>query len=540
MNTNRNNNEGNPMKDETILSLARKALSDQRGQTLPFVALGMVALLGVGGLVVDVGHAYVVRSQLQNSANAAALAASGAVYDAQSDAVNSTTIAAQYGSAASTDNNYFSGMGTVTTSMVPKCLNSLLPPGENCTTTSPTPPANAVKVTNSTSVKTFLMGMFGVPTLNVSASALASIQGTANSWNVAIIVDGTSSMSSTDSNCGGLTEFQCALSSVQVFLGAVNPGAGKVRVSLFSFPNLSTTGFSDTSTCSSTYTNEVYTLPSTTATTYAPIKYTGSTAFTATYQLAGFDSGYWDPTDSATNGLTPTDNLVKTIGAAYNTSTGAKDITGCLPNKGGESTYYAAAIYAAQAALIQEQAANSGSQNAMILLSDGEANADSSKFPTATSTAATGGVSVTYAGTTTYSATAKNLAGVASSWGKYPDFNDECQQGIVAAQAATAAGTTVYAVAYGSESTGCGAGGGTDTHLYATGNNVPFTLSQLTPCVTMENIASSMNYFYSDPNETGSNSTCTDSVHTTATLADIALSIAANFTTPRLLPPNAQ
>jgi len=34
----------------------------------------------MGGLVIDVGHAYVVRGQLQNSANAAALAAAGYVY----------------------------------------------------------------------------------------------------------------------------------------------------------------------------------------------------------------------------------------------------------------------------------------------------------------------------------------------------------------------------------------------------------------------------------------------------------------------------
>jgi len=62
---------------QAIRSLVRKALRDQSGQTLPFIALAMTSLLGVGGLVVDVGHAYVVRSQLQNSANAAALAAAG-------------------------------------------------------------------------------------------------------------------------------------------------------------------------------------------------------------------------------------------------------------------------------------------------------------------------------------------------------------------------------------------------------------------------------------------------------------------------------
>jgi hypothetical protein len=362
---------------------------------------------------------------------------------------------------------------------------------------------------------------------------------------VAIIVDGTQSMGANDSNCGNLTQFQCSLSAVQVFLEHTNPGANKLRVSLFSFPNLSTTGFSDTSTCSSSFNNEPYTFPATTATTYAPIKYTGTSAFTGTYQLAGWDSGYWDPTDSTTVGLTPSDNLVKTIGTAYNTTTGAIGTAGCLPNVGGESTYYAGVIYAAQAALIQEQAANTGSKNAMIIISDGEANAaglpaTSSKFPQATSTAATGGVSVTYAGTATWSATAKNLANVTGGWGTYPDFNDECQQAIVAAQAANTAGTVVFAVAYGSETTGCGAGGGTDTHLLATGNNVPFTLGQLTPCVTMENIASNMSDFFSDPNQGGSTSTCVDGTHTTQTLADIALNISAYFNTPRLVPYNAQ
>ena len=78
------------------LSLVRRALHDQQGQTTAFVVLGIVALLGVAGLVIDVGHAYVVRSQLQNSANAAALAASGAVYNAQSDTVNATSEAEQY------------------------------------------------------------------------------------------------------------------------------------------------------------------------------------------------------------------------------------------------------------------------------------------------------------------------------------------------------------------------------------------------------------------------------------------------------------
>jgi hypothetical protein len=130
------------------------------------------------------------------------------------------------------------------------------------------------------------------------------------------------------------------------------------------------------------------------------------------------------------------------------------------------------------------------------------------------------------------------LTGGSNTFGHYPDYNDECQQAIMAAQSAAAAGTRVYAVAYGSEDSGCGVGG-TDTTLVATGTNASFTAGTLTPCITMENIASSLAYFYSDYNQSGSGSTCQDASHTVSTLADIFLAISADFTTPRLIPNNA-
>jgi len=46
----------------------------------------------------------------------------------------------------------------------------------------------------------------------------------------------------------------------------------------------------------------------------------------------------------------------------------------------------------------------------------------------------------------------------------------------------------------------------------------------------MENIASSLNNFYSDYNQSGSGSTCQDASHTVTSLSDIFLSIAASFT----------
>jgi hypothetical protein len=55
----------------------------------------------------------------------------------------------------------------------------------------------------------------------------------------------------------------------------------------------------------------------------------------------------------------------------------------------------------------------------------------------------------------------------------------------------------------------------------------------------MENIASSLDNFYSDYNQSGSGSSCQDASHTVTSLQDIFLAIASAFTTPRLLPNNA-
>ncbi len=55
----------------------------------------------------------------------------------------------------------------------------------------------------------------------------------------------------------------------------------------------------------------------------------------------------------------------------------------------------------------------------------------------------------------------------------------------------------------------------------------------------MENIASSLNNFYSDYNQSGSGSTCQDSSHTVTSLTDIFLAIVSHFQQPRLIPNSA-
>ena len=545
-------NEATPMKT-LIKSFARRALNDQRGQVLPWVALATVGLLGMGGLGIDVGRAYVAQAQLQNYANAAALAAAGLVYNTSS--TNNASTEANLYSASSGDDNANPALGTVHTTVSTVCLNALEPSGSTCGTTGQ---PNAVKVVESATVPTYFMKLvtFGHSTIAVGAEATASMQGQAQPWNVAIVIDATGSMSTNDTNCGtNVTEFQCAMNGVKAMLGSTNPcksGAtsctnadANFHVALFAFPEVSTASVSKENACSSYSTPafQIYALPVATATSYTAIEYeqtsNHSNTFTSTYEVTlgatdadanGFVSDYYDPTKS--NNLSTSSSIVKAITTCMKPIAAAGSGTGGLNGaSNGGITYYGSVIYAAQAALTAEATLNAKTNNALIFLSDGQANlvAATADFPT-TFTAVT-------------PTTALNTM---TGNGAYPDTTDECQQAIVAAQKAAAAGTNVYSVAYGSEQTGCystnAASGNTDTTLFSPFPrtlNSTFAISALTPCITMENIASNLGNFYSDYNQSGSGSTCEDASHTVTSLSDIFLSIASSFTKPRLVPNSA-
>ncbi|MGB6690350.1 MAG: pilus assembly protein TadG-related protein [Terracidiphilus sp.] len=579
------------------LSFIRCAVKDESGQILlPWVAIVTLSFLGITGLVTDVGRAYLAKGQLQNYANAAALAAAGNVYNTGSTD-DAYAYATKY-SGTSGDNNA-SGLGTVTTTVYEGCVNTLLPSGQTCSSSTT---KNAVQVTESTTVRNYIMPIFwGSKTMTVSATATASMQGVSQPWNVAIIIDSTGSMATTDTNCNSLTEFQCALTGTQALLQAVNPcpvglsscsgSTANFRVSLFTFPNVltsengvATNSISDELNCSGTpatwtdYSAQPiaapFTLPVPGAalsgapnTTYMTYKQTSnSKLWEATYQITPFLSDYYSP--SSTGGLNSSSNLVKAVG--YGSTSGCLTYTfgiwGTGSGSGFGNTYFASAIYEAQSALNAAQTAYGGN-NAIIFLSDGQANAsyysdnssaygtanstnqyaDAYEFPSGpagsevgpTSTSPSDPVPAYYTPATSSSSTLGYSALEGNGKGVYPSWWDQCQQGIVAGQYAANQGTRVYSVAYGSEDSGCASGwniGETDTTLVATGKNQSFTLSTLNPCMTMENIASSLSYFYSDYNQSGSGSTCQDSSHTVSSLNDIFTAIAATFTTPRMLP----
>ncbi len=514
--------------NKTLRLFVRKAISDQSGQILPWLAVVLVGMLGAAGLTIDVGRAYVAHSQLQNYANAAALAAAGDVYNTSST-TGASAVATSY--SASTGNQNVNGsLGTVTTTVTTVCLNMLMPVGSTCSSSTAVP--NAVKVKQTATVPTYFMKLFGFNSLSVSSQATASMQGAAQPWNVAVILDATTSMGSTppSGSCKGYsTLFKCAEAGVQSLLQAVQPCPGgsncnssntQFRVALFSFPNVSTANVSNFWGNCSTPTHEPYTLPLTNITGYTPLKYGTATATyedtpvsTSDGDANGFVTDYWSATQ--TNNLNTSSSIVK-------------EVTGCLTNPGGESSYFTGAFYAAQAALLAEQKAYGG-KNAIIILSDGQMQAPSSKFPTGNVTPSTAG----------YNASALTTTGY------YPSTKNECQQGIMAAQSAQTAGTTVFSVAFGSESSGCTtSGGGTDSSLIATatsGNAAFSSVNSITPCVTMKNVASpttnGISYFYADTSS--SSNGCTDTAHTVSEVNQIFWAISSYFTSPRLLPNNA-
>jgi Flp pilus assembly protein TadG len=629
-----------------MMSFLRKAFADQGGQSMVILVGAVLSLCAMAGLTLDVGHAYSVRTQLQNSVNAAGLAAAGFIYNKQTaDTDSAVTIALDFAK-----QNPVPGL-TPTTTATLVCREALQAKPWTCVTN---PVKNAIVVSEQVDTPTTFMRIFGYTKMSVSATATASMQ-SSGLWNIAVIEDLTGSMNNTDTNCSSMSEFSCTLNALQGWLATTNPCPGtgttgsackpddaNLRIAIFGFPNMLTTALPAVTTCSAAPSTPftVDTLPLEDATSYAPMTYhytyNGAphdlgASYELTYGASGADangflSDYYDPTNKSTGGLNPTSALVQAIGY-----TGTSSKTGCLklvPNetatngaisptaagtvasngdwsgssgkdkngkypivntvKVGEGlTYIASAIYAAQAALIAEQARMNAlgkvTQNAMIIQSDGTMNMQWIYFPLGLvtqkppsntepnsgkwaspyngynlRTPATIDATLGYSNTTstpnenaviakyiTGGPGAEAVSGTIS--GLYPDFIDECQQTIIAAQKATVKGIEVFSIAYGaSTTTDCGLGntnGHNDVTLLPTSAfplplNVPFTLSTLTGCVEMKNAATDVDHFYSY-SPSGTSNGCADSVHTSTTLASILKSIGSHFGKPKLIPNNA-
>lgn len=466
-------------KNNVITSIERRMHHKSRGQAMVVMLTALVAVIGMAGFTIDLGHVYFDYQRLQNATQAAALA--GASVLSNDTAANATTAAKNY-SALSGDQNTISDLTNVSlVSGYPKaeCLSSI---GTICTAYPSND--NALAVSEKANVPTTFLGVLGISSIPITATATAAAGGGYNGpYNVELVLDTTSSMNSTDSDsqCNG-SRISCALSGIQVLLNTLSPcAAGKAtcgsattetltsganvsnavdEVGLMVFPGL---------TAASQATND-YVCPTSNPSTTS---YNNSPA----YQIIPFSSDY-RTSDTATS-LNSSSDLVIASGGGNCKGVAAP---------GGQGTFYAGVIDAAQASLVANARPNT--KSVMVILSDGDASASKSQMTNANSPYA---------------------------------YTQECHQAVTSAQNAAAAGTIVYTVAYGAESSGCS----TDTN------------PTITPCQTMQQMASSSQNFFSDYTASGGSNSCVSAARPASNLNEIFKEIGQSLTVARLIPNNA-
>lgn len=507
------------------ISFLRKAWKDEGGQTAVVIAVGMVAIMGLAGISVDVARGYYGYQLLKASTNAATMAGAAAMPNTTTAASYVTAYSSQTGQMNANDllqnvvaTPKFLCLTTVTNSFKTPCT----------TATGASGGYNALSVTQTAQVPLLFGKIFGFPKFNLSVTSTASMKGgTDTPWNIAIILDATGSMGNRDSGsqCSG-TQESCALKGIQALLGDLYPCAlGQTcssssayvdSVSLFVFPPvLASTAPKDYCSGGTSPTHEYYEVP--------------TLPSTWTYQIVPFSNDYRS-TDSASS-LNTSSDLVLAAG-------GSSSCSGINPT-GGAGTYYAQVIYAAQTALAAQQAANPGSKNAMIILSDGDATASVSYTGGGGGggghNGGSSGSSQTISSTSDLQPSSTNsLNGISANNPTsytYPSAVGECGQAVVAAQSAATAGTSVYTIGYGSETSGCT----TDSQYSAsvTTNGGSWGPGD-SPCQALAAMASAPINFYSDDGN-GCTATVPSNAAITA-LTSIFHQITSSLTTARLIP----
>ncbi|MGO9433058.1 MAG: TadE/TadG family type IV pilus assembly protein [Terracidiphilus sp.] len=489
--------------------LLKRSLDDQSGQALPWMALLMVLFLGMAGLTIDLGHAYVCYRELQTSTDAATLAGAYAMTLA---GATSTTVDNQVKAYSS----LITGAGTTSGAGANADLTlesvNLNTPVLSCVTgssyvnspcTASATGDNVIQVTQTAHVTMWFIQAikaFGNKTpafIPLTTTSTAAIQSGANAaMNIAIVIDTTASMNDTDNdaNCGQ-TQLYCALEGFRTMLGELSPctqgstssnckGAYD-QVSLFTFPNIQANNSSDDTSCPTSNPSippySVTPKPSTTNTTW-----TAPTGTNPTYQISTYEDDY-SASNQAGSGLATSSPLA--IAAGANTTKNC----GGLQAPGGDGTYIAAAMYAAITSLQYEGHSNPSAKNALILITDGGAN--SSNFG----------------------------SGFNSSGATYPSTVDQCTQTVAAGQYATSLGITVFTIAYGASqnTSDCS----TDKGSYA-----------ITPCTELQDTASNAADFYSDATAQENKGACTSSSNPSLNLNGIFSNIQSKFTQARLVP----
>jgi Putative Flp pilus-assembly TadE/G-like len=482
-----------------------RALRNENGQALPWMVFLAGLTLGAAGLTVDLGHAFISYRQLQTSTDAAAMAGAYAMVLPGATTSTVNTVVKNFAS-VSNGANATPNLPSPTIAITYACLPISGPIAADCSGAPVN--YNVIQVTQRSTIPTYfvraltLFGLKSVVSLPLSTTSTATIaSGKNDQVNVAVVLDSTKSMTNGAQNCGGKTKINCALGGVQTLMRRLAPcTAASIKgtcvpfdqVSLFTYPNIQANTTSNDTDCKSGTNPSIlnYSTPTIGAAWSKP------TGTSATYMIADYTS-LWSSNNSQNGSLSSTSTLVNATGGPGTGCSG-----GGIQAIGGVSTYFAGAIYAAQSSLITAKAAAPGSRNVMIILSDGDANADISNITGSSSLSSKDSTP----GNPPY---------------RYGSANSECHQAIDAANYATLNGTTVYSIAYGSPSSGC-----------STDNAKQFS-SIISPCSTLQLMSSG--YASGDKSHFYSDGSCS-SVYDLTDLDSIFGSIQASLTHARLIP----
>jgi hypothetical protein len=217
------------------------------GQVTVLVALLMIPLLGISGLVIDVGYAYFTQRTLQAQADAAALAGAQRLPDAGATVVQ----AKQYGSGPAAK-NYQARLGSVTETVATKCLRSV--PGCD--------PVNAVVVDETGHVSTLFVKVLGIHTFNIHVRSTACSPCGTRPLDIMIVLDRTGSMCQdhNGNSQAGCPDLAHARDGMKTFLGLLNPNADWVGLAVL--PPATSTGNRCTTPQTANYdsTSAAYTL----------------------------------------------------------------------------------------------------------------------------------------------------------------------------------------------------------------------------------------------------------------------------------------
>jgi Flp pilus assembly protein TadG len=511
--------------------IMRRFLRSERGQSAVFVVLTASTMMALAAAAVETGHVYYAYQRLVASTNAAALAGAQGMPNTTLAATNVTNYSAQSNGLNATGllKNVVATPTFVCSSGVVGSFNVA------CQTASGASGGyNAVKVTQTATIPMWFGGLIGMRQMNVAATAEAAMRGgTNNPWNIAIILDATPSMGYQDNGmqCSG-TQLYCAQQGIQALLNLLYPcqlgqtcsstGSKVVdSVTLFVFPAVTTSTAYKDYTCNAGSPSAVaYTFPDPPSNTVLP---TGDT-----YQTVTWANDY-RTSDTATS-LNKSSHIVNAAGGSATSGWGGNSCPGVQTRM--EWTYYAQVIYAAQAALTAQQAANPNSQNAIIILSDGDATACASNANTTAGACNNSPISL-IAGEGTLNGTGTsttNPTGYRSY--AYPSALGECGQAVLAAQAAAQAGTAVYTIGYGSPVSGSCKSDHTYSASVTTNGGTWGPGKQ--GCDALAAMASAPVNFYSDDGQ-GCQATVPSNQNLTK-LTAIFRAITNNLTNPRLIP----